>query len=263
MTRADWLLAGLFTLGSFVLCVLWVQFPPQKIFDEVYYARAGEEYLKNLNVSGWGPFEFTHPPLTKLVITLSMLLFGGLHGGGDTALGWRFLNVVVGALMVGLLYAFAKRLTSSTLFASLAAAMLALDGFHFTQSRIATPEITVAVPLAADAVRVLSPLAGHAGRAPRADAGGSRVGARSSPRWRWAWSPPAPRSFAAPHLGPIVMGTDWQFAAQMVLAIWTLVLFWLIGRVVVVPRFSAATEVSYADGTRLFVEGAAKFAETP
>ena len=73
-----------------------------------------------------------------------MLLFGGLHGLGDTAIGWRFGNVVVGALTVGLVYVFAKRLTASTLFAALAAMMLALDGFHYVQSRIATPEITVA-----------------------------------------------------------------------------------------------------------------------
>ena len=46
-------------------------------------------------------FEWTHPPFTKLVIALSMLLFGGLHGLGDTAYGWRFLNVVIGALECG------------------------------------------------------------------------------------------------------------------------------------------------------------------
>lgn len=139
MTRLDWLAAGLFSVASFVLCILFIQWPVEKIFDEIYYARAGEEYLKHLEI-----FEFTHPPLTKLVVTLSMLLFGGLHGAGDTGLGWRFLNVVVGALMVGVLYAFAKRLTGSSLFAAVAAGMLLLDGFHYVQSRIATPEITVA-----------------------------------------------------------------------------------------------------------------------
>ena len=80
MTRRDWLFAGLFTLGSFVLCVLWLQFPAEKIFDEIYYARAGEEYLHRYDVNGLWSFEFTHPPLTKLIITLSMMLFGGLHG---------------------------------------------------------------------------------------------------------------------------------------------------------------------------------------
>jgi predicted membrane-bound dolichyl-phosphate-mannose-protein mannosyltransferase len=139
MTPRDWWIAGAMTLGSFVICIMWYQYPAEKYFDEVYYPRAGEEYLEHKEI-----FEYTHPPLTKLIITLSMMLFGGLHGLGDTGFGWRFLNIVIGALTVGVLYIFAKHLVRSTLFASLAAGMLLFDGFHFVQSRIATPEITVA-----------------------------------------------------------------------------------------------------------------------
>ncbi|HEV3089005.1 MAG TPA: glycosyltransferase family 39 protein, partial [Candidatus Elarobacter sp.] len=251
MTRLDWLLAAAFTLGAFVVCVLWVQYPSARYFDEIYYARAGEEYIKHLNVSGWGPYEFTHPPLTKLLITLSMLMFGGLHGAGNTGLGWRFMNVVVGALMVGLIYAFAKRLTGSTFFASLAAAMLALDGLHFAQSRIATPEITVAflslltlytfyrLWIATQIARRAPPLRER----PATVAFGvtMAIGVVVAVA---AW-------FAAPHLGPVLMGTEWVTAAQAVLAVWTLVLFWLLARVVVVPRVAAAREVSYAEGTRV------------
>jgi dolichyl-phosphate-mannose--protein O-mannosyl transferase len=127
--------------------------PPDKVFDEIYFARAGEEYLQNLRI-----YENTHPPLTKLLVTLSMMLFGGMphgHGlggwtalngvvghltNGDNSYGWRFLDVVFGALAVMLLYAFAKRITGSTLFASIAALFLTVDGMHFVQSRIATPE---------------------------------------------------------------------------------------------------------------------------
>ena len=39
-----------------------------------------------------------------------------------------------------LLYVFAKRITGSTLFATIAALLLTFDGMHFVQSRIATPE---------------------------------------------------------------------------------------------------------------------------
>ena len=85
MTRVDWVIAAGMTLGSFVLTWFNYQYPNEKIFDEIYYARAGEEYLKHKEI-----FEFTHPPLTKLIITASMLLFGGLHGAGDTGEGWRF-----------------------------------------------------------------------------------------------------------------------------------------------------------------------------
>jgi Gpi18-like mannosyltransferase len=139
MRPIDYGIAAALTVAAFVLSVVNYAVPGEKVFDEIYYARAGEEYLRNQNI-----FEFTHPPLTKLIVTLSMMLFGGLHGLGDTASGWRFLQVVLGALMVWVIYVFAKRLLGSTAFAAAAAAMLTLDGFHFVQSRIATPEMGVA-----------------------------------------------------------------------------------------------------------------------
>ncbi len=123
------------------------------IFDETYFARAGEEYLQNLRI-----YENTHPPLSKLMITFSMMLFGGMpkgHGlggwmllngiighmsSGDNPYGWRFLDLVFGALVVMLLYCFAKRVTGSTLFATVTALLLTFDGMHFVQSRTATPE---------------------------------------------------------------------------------------------------------------------------
>lgn len=140
MTRNDKLAALGWSLLSLALCAVRYWYPAQRYFDEVYYPRSAAEYLQ------WLPqYEWTHPPLTKLLIALSMLLFGGMHSAlGDTGYGWRFLNLVVGAALVFLTYAFAKRITNSTAFSSIAAALLVLDGFHFTQSRIATPEITVA-----------------------------------------------------------------------------------------------------------------------
>jgi dolichyl-phosphate-mannose--protein O-mannosyl transferase len=130
----DHLTAAGLTLVSFVLLYVRYWFPPEKIFDEVYFARAAEEYLGRQYI-----YESTHPPLTKLLITASTMLFGGLHGG-DNSYGWRFLDVVFGALMVWMLYVLAKRITGSTLFAAFSAALLSLDGMHFVQSRIATPE---------------------------------------------------------------------------------------------------------------------------
>ncbi len=140
MTRKDTLAALGWSLLSLVLCAVRYWYPAQAYFDEVYYPRSAAEYLT------WSPqYEWTHPPLTKLLIALSMLLFGGVHSPlGNSGVGWRFLNLVVGAALVYLTYVFARRITASSAFASIAAALLVLDGFHFTQSRIATPEITVA-----------------------------------------------------------------------------------------------------------------------
>lgn len=254
MTRLDWLLAGAFTVGAFVLAVLWVQWPAEKYFDEIYYARAGEEYLKHLDVSGWGPFEFTHPPLTKLVITLSMMLFGGLHGAGDTGLGWRFLNVVVGALMVGMIYAFGKRLTGSTLFASFAAGMLALDGFHFVQSRIATPEITVAcLSLAALYAFYRLWLASQIAQRAPASSRPARIALGVTAALGIVAAVIVGTLIVPGHSGPVTArGVNFVGWAQWVAGLWTFVLFWLVGRTVVVPRIEPAAPVtSFADGTRL------------
>lgn len=133
MEQIDYMLAGTLTCASFVVCSIGAKWPTEKVFDEVYYARAAEEYIAHKDI-----FEFTHPPLTKLWITVTTLLVG------DTSYGWRLASLIAGALTVGLIYIFAKRLLRSTPFALLAAGMLTFDGFHFVQSRIATPEVTVA-----------------------------------------------------------------------------------------------------------------------
>jgi hypothetical protein len=142
LTRTDWLLIGGFSALAFVIAIVHFGWPPEKYFDEIYFARSAGEYLR-----GVPQFEWTHPPLTKLIIALSMTLFGGWPRG-DIAEGWRFLNILIGALEVGVVYAFAKRLTASSLYASLAALCIALDGFHFVESRISTGEITISALIA-------------------------------------------------------------------------------------------------------------------
>jgi dolichyl-phosphate-mannose--protein O-mannosyl transferase/Gpi18-like mannosyltransferase len=139
MTAVDYAVMSVLGVVSFVLSFIRYWYPKDKIFDEIYFARAAEEYLKNMRI-----YENTHPPLTKLLVTLSVLLFGGL-GHGDNSWGWRFGDVVFGALVVMLLYLFAKRVTGSTIFASIAAFFLLCDGMHFVQSRIGTPEGFVVV----------------------------------------------------------------------------------------------------------------------
>jgi len=124
-------------IASFVLLFVRYWVPPGKIFDEVYFARAAEEYLQRRYI-----YENTHPPVTKLLITLSVILFGGLQHG-DTSYGWRFLNVLAGAIAVPICFLLAKRITRSTVFAAYAAILFGLDGMHYVQSRIATPEAFV------------------------------------------------------------------------------------------------------------------------
>ncbi|HEU5478337.1 MAG TPA: hypothetical protein VFU90_00830, partial [Candidatus Tumulicola sp.] len=54
----DYAVAAGFGAVNFVLSFVGYWWPPDKVFDEIYFARAGEEYLQNLRI-----YENTHPPL--------------------------------------------------------------------------------------------------------------------------------------------------------------------------------------------------------
>ncbi|MBV8197186.1 MAG: hypothetical protein JO263_03550, partial [Candidatus Eremiobacteraeota bacterium] len=67
----DYAIMAALGVANFVLSFVGYWWPPDKVFDEIYFARAGEEYLQNLRI-----YENTHPPFSKLLITLSIVLFG-------------------------------------------------------------------------------------------------------------------------------------------------------------------------------------------
>lgn len=253
MLARDWWFAAALTAASLVLCLLWYQWPAERYFDEVYYPRSAAEYLRGVGTAGdLGVFEWTHPPLTKLIVALSMLLFGGLHGAGDTGFGWRFLNIVIGALTVGVLYAFAKHLTRSTLFAAIAAGMLLFDGFHYVQSRIATPEITVAffslttlyafyrLWIAAQAARRPVPVSRYRAAFIATLAGGTPLAAALA--------------YLATNVGKSTAGHEYYTMTLLVSFAYfetALYLFARVGLRRILPE--RAADVTYADGTRLRV----------
>ena len=96
-------------------------------FDEIYHARTALEHLRNIP-----PYEDSHPPLGKLIISLGIALFG------MTPFGWRFMGALFGVLMVPLLYVFLKNLFGKTAVALCGTALFAFDFMHLTQTRIAT-----------------------------------------------------------------------------------------------------------------------------
>ncbi|MBR1822410.1 MAG: phospholipid carrier-dependent glycosyltransferase [Clostridia bacterium] len=96
-------------------------------FDEIYHARTAYEHLH-----GMSAYEWTHPPLGKVLMMVGIQLFG------MTPFGWRFMGTLVGVLMVPLMYLLAKQLTKDTRLSFIAMCLMALDSMHFTQTRIAT-----------------------------------------------------------------------------------------------------------------------------
>ena len=97
-------------------------------FDEIYHARTGYEILK-----GDMPiYEWTHPPLGKILIALSVSVFG------MTPFGWRFAGAFMGVAMLPAVYLIALLLTRKRSLALGAAGLMFFDFMHFTQTRIAT-----------------------------------------------------------------------------------------------------------------------------
>lgn len=264
LTRTDWLLMGGFALLAFAIAVVNLGWPAEKIFDEVYFARAGEEYLK-----GIPQFEWTHPPFTKLLIALSIALLG------DNSFGWRFLNVVIGSLEIAILYAFAKRLCASTLFASVAALLLTFDGFHFVEQRISTGEITISTLILivlyafyrywlAAQIRIKRLAAGEFG--PRfwlAMAGGVVVAAAFS----WLANLQPPQHVVGTGAGMIANGiynAAPSATAYIVAFLYAMLGVYLATRLLLVRRLPAIGEqVSYAEGTVVNLDPAGKIAVVP
>lgn len=96
-------------------------------FDEIYHARTAWEHLNNIN-----PYEVSHPPLGKLIISLGIRLFG------MTPFGWRFTGTLAGVLMIPLIYLFLKILFGSTFVATCGSLIMASEFMHYVQTRIAT-----------------------------------------------------------------------------------------------------------------------------
>ena len=99
-------------------------------FDEIYHARTAYENLNNMPI-----YEWTHPPLGKLIISVGIAIFGMVP------FGWRIMGTLFGIGMIPVLYMLAKRIFKRTDFAFVAAALFAVDCMHFAQTRIATIDV--------------------------------------------------------------------------------------------------------------------------
>jgi dolichyl-phosphate-mannose-protein mannosyltransferase len=99
-------------------------------FDEMYFARTAQEHLKLEE-----PYEWTHPPLGKLIIGFGIALFG------MNPFGWRILGVFAAAAMIPLMFLFGKRMFKSSLAGFIAAFLITFDFMHFSLARLATGEI--------------------------------------------------------------------------------------------------------------------------
>ncbi|NCC69039.1 MAG: dolichyl-phosphate-mannose--protein mannosyltransferase, partial [Clostridia bacterium] len=96
-------------------------------FDEIYHARTALEHIE-----GVYPYEISHPPLGKIILSL------GIRAFGMTPFGWRFMGTLFGILMLPILYIFLKNMFGDTSVSFCGTIIFAFHFMHFAQTRIAT-----------------------------------------------------------------------------------------------------------------------------
>jgi dolichyl-phosphate-mannose-protein mannosyltransferase len=131
---ARWLrtdsIALLLILAAAIITRFWhLAQPASEVFDERYTVSLARDYLRGL------PYSTTHPPLSSLLMALSMKLFG------DNPLAWRLPNAVFGVALVGVTYLLGRRMYRSRKIAIYAAAFTVCDGLFLVDSRIALWEV--------------------------------------------------------------------------------------------------------------------------
>jgi dolichyl-phosphate-mannose--protein O-mannosyl transferase len=125
---------------------LWgITSPDRFYWDEQYYVDDAEVYLgggiaqpiegaPSVAIANEGTW--VHPPGGKWIIALL-----GIGPFGNRPIGWRLPSVLFGIAGVALVYLLAFRLWRSIWWAGFAALLLALDGLHIVQSRIAMLDV--------------------------------------------------------------------------------------------------------------------------
>ncbi|MDD3421047.1 MAG: phospholipid carrier-dependent glycosyltransferase [Methanocellales archaeon] len=96
-------------------------------FDEIYFVRTAYEHLDFKE-----PFEWTHPPLSKLIIACGILLFG------PNPFAWRIMGVLFATSLIPIMFMFGKKISGTSLGGFIAAFLMTFDFMHFAEARLAT-----------------------------------------------------------------------------------------------------------------------------
>jgi dolichyl-phosphate-mannose-protein mannosyltransferase len=100
------------------------------MFDEIYFARTAYQHIVRE-----APFEYTHPPLGKLLIAAGILVFG------LNTIGWRIVPFVFGIAMIPIMYIFGKRMFKNRFGAFASAFLISFDSMHFVLARIGITDV--------------------------------------------------------------------------------------------------------------------------
>lgn len=121
-----------------------LDYPNKYVFDEVYHAFTAKEFLAQ-HKEAWEwwttpppgvAYEWTHPPVAKEIMTLSMFI---LHTEDSWA--YRLPGALLGILSVYLVYLLGLKLLNNQAASLIASFAFSIDGLNFVQSRTAMNDI--------------------------------------------------------------------------------------------------------------------------
>jgi dolichyl-phosphate-mannose-protein mannosyltransferase len=141
---------ALLFVAAFVARIAWLNLPQGGlIFDESYYVNAARTLLGwpvppgahyAASVAGLDP-NTEHPPLGKVLMALSMLVFG------DNGIGWRVPSVVAGMIALAATYGIVRTTGETVRMAILVIGILAFDNLTFVHGRIGTLDMLSLAPI--------------------------------------------------------------------------------------------------------------------
>ena len=157
----SWVVAAWVVAIAAILRFVKLGFPPELVFDELYYANEGQELLDHgvewrydydeaRNITADHGVDFVvHPPLGKWLIGIGIWIarqFGDAPvytSISSGSFGWRLMPAIFGVASVLILTRTARRMFRSTVLGAAAGLLMALDGMHFVLSRTAILDIFV------------------------------------------------------------------------------------------------------------------------
>ncbi len=133
---------------SFLTRIINLGYPKAYVFDEVYHAFTADQMVKG-NKAAWEwwnsppkgfAYEWTHPPLAKLIMAGGLIVGRGL-GIKNDFFSWRLPAVFFGTAVIFLVYFLTKELLKSEKAALIASFLLACEGLTLVMSRIGMSDI--------------------------------------------------------------------------------------------------------------------------